>query len=73
MGDKPNWICFFFQGKIGTEILAFAGSPRRDSFNKKSLQVAATRIRNSGADVTVIDLKDFPMPLKRPAPGWHGS
>ncbi len=44
-------------------ILAFAGSARRDSFNKKLVQVAAQGARDAGAEVTVVDLKDFPMPL----------
>jgi NAD(P)H-dependent FMN reductase len=41
-----------------TKLLAFAGSARKDSFNKRLVQIAA-----AGADVTVIDLKQFPMPL----------
>ncbi len=45
------------------KILAFAGSTRRDSFNKKLLQTAVAGARNAGAEVTVIDLRDFPMPL----------
>jgi len=45
------------------KILAFAGSTRADSFNKKLVRVAAAGASIAGADVTVIDLKDFPMPL----------
>jgi NAD(P)H-dependent FMN reductase len=44
-------------------ILAFAGSTRRDSFNKKLVPIAARGARDAGADVTLIDLKDFPLPL----------
>ena len=44
-------------------ILAFAGSTRRDSYNKKLVNVAAGQMRAAGADVTVIDLADFPLPL----------
>jgi NAD(P)H-dependent FMN reductase len=44
-------------------ILAFAGSTRKDSFNKKLVQIAAQGAREGGAEVTVIDLKDFPLPL----------
>jgi chromate reductase, NAD(P)H dehydrogenase (quinone) len=44
-------------------ILAFAGSLRRDSFNKKLVKVAAAGARAAGAEVTEIDLKDFPLPL----------
>lgn len=44
-------------------ILAFAGSTRTDSFNKKLVKIAAEGARDAGADVTVIDLRDFAMPL----------
>ena len=44
-------------------ILAFAGSLRRESFNKKLVAIAAHGAREAGAEVTLIDLKDFPLPL----------
>lgn len=44
-------------------ILAFAGSSRRGSFNKKLVTVAVGYAREAGADVTHVDLRDFPMPL----------
>jgi chromate reductase, NAD(P)H dehydrogenase (quinone) len=44
-------------------ILAFAGSTRRESFNKKLVAIAAQGARVAGAEVTLIDLKDFPLPL----------
>jgi NAD(P)H-dependent FMN reductase len=44
-------------------ILAFAGSARRDSFNKKLVAIAAHGARQAGADVTLIDLADFELPL----------
>src|SRR5262249_36019959 len=44
-------------------IPAFAGSPRRDSFNKKPGPIAAKRAREAGAEVALIALKDFPLPL----------
>jgi NAD(P)H-dependent FMN reductase len=44
-------------------ILAFAGSTRRESFNKKVLAIAVKGPRDAGAEVTLIDLKDFPLPL----------
>jgi NAD(P)H-dependent FMN reductase len=46
-----------------TKILAFAGSTRADSFNKKLVKIAAKGAEVAGAEVTYIDLKDFPMPL----------
>lgn len=45
------------------KILALAGSTRQDSFNKKLVRIAAEGARESGAEVTVIDLKDYPLPL----------
>jgi len=45
------------------KILAFAGSARTNSFNKKLIKIAAAGAAEAGADVTVIDLRDFPMPL----------
>ena len=44
-------------------ILAFAGSTRVGSYNKKLVKVAAAGAQAAGADVTYIDLRDFPMPL----------
>jgi NAD(P)H-dependent FMN reductase len=44
-------------------ILAFAGSLRRESFNKKLVPIAARGARDAGAEVTLIDLKDFPLPV----------
>jgi chromate reductase, NAD(P)H dehydrogenase (quinone) len=44
-------------------ILAFAGSARRDSFNKKLVSIAAGGAKQAGADVTVIDLANFELPL----------
>jgi chromate reductase len=46
-----------------TKILAFAGSTRTDSYNKKLVKIASTGAVEAGADVTVIDLRDFPMPI----------
>ena len=44
-------------------ILVFAGSARRDSFNKKLAALAAARAREQGAEVTLVDLADYSMPL----------
>jgi NAD(P)H-dependent FMN reductase len=44
-------------------ILAFSGSARRDSLNKKLLAAAVAATRAAGAEVTVIDLKEMPMPI----------
>jgi NAD(P)H-dependent FMN reductase len=45
------------------KILAFAGSARRDSFNKKLIRIAVEGARAAGGDVTLIDLADYRMPL----------
>jgi NAD(P)H-dependent FMN reductase len=45
------------------KILAFAGSTRIDSFNKKLIKIAAAGAREAGVDVTLVDLRDFPMPI----------
>jgi NAD(P)H-dependent FMN reductase len=44
-------------------ILAFGGSLRCDSFNQKLANIAATGAREAGAEVTVIALRDFPLPV----------
>ena len=46
-----------------TKILAFAGSTRRDSLNKKLVKFAADKAREAGGEVTLIDLRDFALPL----------
>ena len=48
-------------------ILAFAGSARRASFNKKLLAVVVEATRAAGGAVTLLDLNDLPMPL------YHGD
>ncbi len=45
------------------KILAFAGSARKDSVNKKAVAIAAQGARDAGAEVTLIDLADYPMPI----------
>lgn len=48
-------------------ILAFAGSARRDSLNKKLARAAAAAATAAGGEVTLIDLDDYPMPV------YHGD
>ena len=52
---------------MSPKILVFAGSARRDSLNKLLAAAAASRARESGGDVTLLDLNDYPMPL------YHGD
>lgn len=44
-------------------ILAFAGSARKDSLNKKVLAVAVEGAREAGGEVTHINLADYRMPI----------
>jgi len=46
-----------------SKILAFAGSSREASFDKKLVKIAALCAEEAGAAVTIIDLTDYPMPL----------
>jgi chromate reductase, NAD(P)H dehydrogenase (quinone) len=48
-------------------ILAFAGSARRESLNRKLLAVAVQAVREAGCEVTLLDLNEFPLPL------YHGD
>lgn len=48
---------------MATRILAFAGSLRKDSYNKKLVQIGVRAARQAGAEVTCIDLKDYPLPI----------
>ena len=45
------------------KILAFAGSTRTDSTNKKLLAIAAEAAKTAGAQVTMVDLRDYPLPI----------
>lgn len=45
------------------KILAFAGSLRVDSYNKKLIKVAIKGAEQAGAEVTHIDLLDYQMPI----------
>lgn len=45
------------------KILAFAGSTRQGSFNRKLLSAAVDSLRQAGAEVTHVELSDYPMPI----------
>lgn len=53
MNNTPN----------SSKILAFAGSTRKESFNKKIVKIAVEGALSAGVQTDYIDLKDFPMPL----------
>ena len=46
-----------------SRILAFSGSSRVDSFNTRLVAIAAAGAGDAGAEVTRINLGDFPMPF----------
>jgi chromate reductase, NAD(P)H dehydrogenase (quinone) len=48
---------------VAARILAFAGSTRTASWNKKLVRIAAEGARQAGAEVTLVDLRDLPLPL----------
>ena len=52
------WICM-----NTPKILAFAGSTRTASYNKQLVWFAAEAARAAGAEVTLLDLRDYPLPL----------
>lgn len=45
------------------KVLAFAGSVRRESFNRRLLPAAIDGARGAGAEVTHLELADYPLPL----------
>jgi chromate reductase len=45
------------------KILAFAGALRKASTNKKTVKIAVEGARKAGAEVTHLELEDFPVPL----------
>lgn len=58
-------LCVAFSATLSAEtrVLAFSGSTREDSLNKKLLIEVANQARQMGALVTVIDLKHYPTPF----------
>lgn len=48
-------------------VLAFSGSARRDSLNRKLLAVTVEAVRKLGGEVTLLDLNEYALPL------YHGD
>ena len=44
-------------------LLAFAGSLRQGSYNRRLIHVLADGARAAGAEVTLIELRDYALPL----------
>jgi chromate reductase, NAD(P)H dehydrogenase (quinone) len=45
------------------KVIAFSGSARAESVNQRLVKIAAEGARASGADVTVLSLSEYPLPL----------
>jgi chromate reductase, NAD(P)H dehydrogenase (quinone) len=45
------------------KVLAFAGSVRKESFNRKLIKLGVQFAQEAGAEVKHIELKDYPLPL----------
>jgi chromate reductase len=45
------------------KILAFSGSARSGSFNKKLIAIGVDAARAAGAEVTLLDFRELPLPL----------
>jgi chromate reductase, NAD(P)H dehydrogenase (quinone) len=45
------------------KILAFSGSARKESYNQRLVNIAVQGAQQAGAEVTVISLADYPMPI----------
>lgn len=48
-------------------IVAFSGSARRESLNRKLLHAVVVAAREAGADVTLLDLNEYALPV------YHGD
>lgn len=48
------------------KILAFAGSLREHSYSKRVLKITINGAEKVGAEVTLVDLRDYPMPIYNP-------
>lgn len=44
-------------------ILAFSGSARKESWNKKLVRIAVAGARSAGANVTLLELDQLPLPV----------
>ena len=62
---RKSILCIFSRGGDSTmvKLMAFAGSTRNDSMNKKLVKNVANVVQATGVQVTYIDLKDYPLPL----------
>jgi chromate reductase, NAD(P)H dehydrogenase (quinone) len=48
------------------KILAFSGSLREHSYSKRVVKITGKGAEKAGAEVTYVDLRDYPMPIYNP-------
>ena len=46
-----------------SRVLIFAGSARRESFNRRFARVAGQQVADAGGEATLLELADHPLPL----------
>ena len=51
------------QKRTYPQVLVFAGSTRNDSVNRNLAKIAATQLGEAGIPATLLELRDYPMPL----------
>ena len=51
------------KNRKGPRVLVFAGSKRNDSVNRKLAKVAAGHLQRAGVPATLVELRDYPMPI----------
>ncbi|MEW6278604.1 MAG: NAD(P)H-dependent oxidoreductase [Candidatus Eremiobacterota bacterium] len=62
--ESAEWLLFDLnQEDRMARILAFAASNREASYNRKLIRLGAEAARAAGGDVTLLDLRDYPLPL----------
>jgi NAD(P)H-dependent FMN reductase len=63
-----KWLLLCSLACVGTliaepKVVVFSGSTREDSMNRKLAQEAADIAKKAGASVTIVDLREYPMPF----------
>src|SRR5437879_1922031 len=51
------------RNRIYPRVLVFAASRRNDSVNRKLAKVAAKHLGETGIATTLVELRDYPMPI----------
>lgn len=63
-----KWLLLFSLACVGnlaaeTKVVVFSGSTREDSTNRKLANEAADIAKQLGASITIVDLREYPMPF----------